>query len=323
VLALVTGATGFVGSHLADLLLARGDRVRVTVRRTSTLEWLEGKPVERVECDLREGAGLDRACEGVDVVFHVAGVVNARDEAAYRAGNWLATKRMAEAAVAAKVRRFVHVSSLAAAGPSPDGRPVTEEMECRPVSAYGRSKLEGEGEALRHRGECEVVVIRPPVVYGPRDHGLVEMYQVLRAGVKPSFGGDKYVSIVHVADLARGIALAGGHARAAGEVFHLSNEAFHSQSDVMDFILAGLERRAVRVPIPDRLVRFFGGVAEDAARMLGRHSMFNRDKAREMTQNAWVCSPAKAERLLGWRAEVEIEQGLRETLAWYRGRGIV
>jgi nucleoside-diphosphate-sugar epimerase len=317
-LALVTGATGFVGSHVADALLAAGHRVRVTVRATSKLAWLEGKAVERVEGDLREGRGLDRACDGVDVVYHVAGVINAPKDEDYRAGNWLATKHVAEAAAAAKVRRFVQVSSLAAGGPSRDGRPVTEEMEPKPVSVYGRSKLEGEREAMARMGGMEVAAVRPPVVYGPRDNGLLDMYKVLTTGVKPQFGDEKFISIVHVADLVRAILAAGTRPEAAGEVFYVCNEAWHAQGQVMDFILAALEKKAVRVGVPDRIVRFLGGVAEDAARLVGAHSMFNRDKALEMTQRAWICSPAKAARLLGWRAEIEIERGLRETLAWYR-----
>ena len=317
-LALVTGATGFVGSHLADALLAKGDRVRVTVRRSSRLAWLEGKPVERVEGDLREGKGIDRACDGVEVVYHVAGVINAPKDEDYRAGNWLATKHVAEAAVASKVRRFVQVSSLAAGGPSRDGQPVTEGMEPKPVSVYGKSKLEGEQEAMKRCGEMEVAAVRPPVVYGPRDTGLLDMYKVLTTGVKPQFGEEKFISIVHVADLVRAIVAAGARPEAAGQVFYICNEAWHAQGQVMDFILAALGRKALRVGVPDRIVRFLGGVAEDAAKLIGAHSMFNRDKALEMTQRAWICSPAKAGRLLGWKAEVDIEQGLRETLAWYR-----
>jgi nucleoside-diphosphate-sugar epimerase len=322
-LVLVTGATGFVGSHLVDALLAKGQRVRATTRAMSRLTWLEGKAVERVEGDLREGRGLDKACDGVEVVYNVAGVINAPREDDYRDGNWLATKHVVEAAVAAKVRRFVQVSSLAAGGPSDDGQPATEERAEKPISIYGRSKLEGEREAMKHRGAIEVAAVRPPVVYGPRDTGLLDMYKVLTTGMKPQFGGEKFISIIHVTDLVRGIVACGEHPAAAGECFYLSNEAWHAQGQVMDFILAALGKKAVGVGIPDRVVRFLGGVAEDAARMVGKHSMFNRDKALEMTQAAWICSPAKAAKVLGWRSEIEIEQGLRETLVWYRSQKLL
>lgn len=322
-LALVTGATGFVGSHLVDLLLARGHRVRAVHRRNSRLAWIEGKAVERFEADLREGTGLDRACEGVDAVFHVAGVINAPREADYRAGNWLATKRVVDAAVAARAKRFVQVSSLAAAGPSPDGAPIDEEAECRPVSIYGRSKLEGEREAWSRRDAIGVSIVRPPVVYGPRDEGLVEMFQLLKAGIKPRIGGEKRLSIVQVGDLVRAVLAAGEDPRAAGQVFFASNEAVQTQDALMELILAALGRRAVTLPVPDRVVRFLGGVVEDAAKLAGVHSMFHRDKAAEMTQQAWVCTPAKAARLLGWRAEADLARGLAETAAWYRDRGIL
>jgi nucleoside-diphosphate-sugar epimerase len=319
-LCLVTGATGFVGSHLVDALLKKGHRVRVTVRKTSKLAWLDGKPMERVEADLRDGRGLEAAMDGVDVAYHVAGVINAPREEDYRAGNWLATKHAIEAAVRAKVRRFVHVSSLAAGGPSKDGTPATEDREPAPVSVYGKTKLEGELEALRHRGEIEVAAARPPVVYGPRDTGLFDMYKVLTTGVKPQFGDEKFISIIHIDDLVPGLIACGEHPAAAGECFYLANEAWHAQGQVMDFILNALGKKAVGVGIPDRVLRFLGGVAEDTFKLLGKHSMFNRDKALEMTQRAWICSPAKAKQRLGWASQVDIEQGLKATLDWYRAQ---
>ncbi len=291
-LALVTGATGFVGSHVVDALLARGHRVRCTVRRTSDLAWLAGKPHEAVEGDLRDGRALDRAMEGVDAVYHVAGVLSAASLAKYRAGNWQATKHVCDAAVRARVRRLVQVSSLAATGPSNGRPPVDEETPCAPISMYGRTKLDGEREAWRHRDAIEVAAVRPPAVYGPRDRGLLDMFKLLGSGVRPAIGGPKRLSIVHVEDLARGIVEVGEHPRAAGEVFFLCNERTHSFDELMGFILAGLGRGAVRVPVPDRVVRLLGRVAEKALPLLGKGGLFSHDKAVEMTQRAWTCSPA-------------------------------
>ncbi len=105
---------------------------------------------------------------------------------------------------------------------------------------------------------------------------------------------------------------------AKGHVFYLANARAHSYGELMDAMLAGLERGAVRVPLPDRVVRLLGAVAEDVLAMVGKGAMFNRDKAKEMTQKYWVCSPAKAKRELDWEARVPLDRGLRETLAWYR-----
>ncbi len=316
--AFVTGATGFVGSHLVDALLERDWQVRCSVRATSDRRWLEGKPYEAVTCELTAGTGLDRAMDGVDAVFHVAGAIMAPSLEKFREGNWLASKRMIDAAVASRAKRFVHVSSLAVAGPSPSADGVDESSACSPISAYGTTKLDGEREVWSHRDAVPVTVVRPPVVYGPRDRGLFELYKVLAAGVRPQIGGPKFVSIVHVGDLVRGIVDAAERPQAAGEVFFMANDRPHTYAELMDMMLAGLDRGALRVPVPDRVVRLLGAVAEDVLAVVGKGGMFNRDKAREMTQKYWVCRSTKAKRVLGWEAKVPIAAGLRETLAWYK-----
>ncbi|MHC4605714.1 MAG: NAD-dependent epimerase/dehydratase family protein [Planctomycetota bacterium] len=318
--ALVTGATGFIGSHLVDALIDEEWSVRCTVRRTSNLRWIEGRSVEGVECDLRRAQGIDRACDGVDTIFHVAGVISARTDGEFREGNWLASKNLVEGAIGAGVRRIVHVSSLAAAGPSPDGEPLSEEMPPRPVSAYGRSKLEGEQEILRRAGEIEAAVVRPPVVYGPRDEGLLQMYQALRFGVKFSIGGPKFISIVHVDDLVDGILLAADNEAAAGQAYFVCNAEPLSMTGAMDLIMDALgKKRRWRITVPEGLVRALGGLADG----LSFSGLFSRDKAVEMTQKFWVCSPAKAERELGFRAQIPVAEGMRETAEWYRENGWV
>jgi dihydroflavonol-4-reductase len=308
--ALVTGATGFVGSHLVDFLLEKGWSVRALVRRSSNLRWLEGKPVGRVDPD---ASPLPDA----DVLFHVAGVIRADTYADYLAGNRDLALRVFEAA---RTRRFVHVSSLAVAGP---GESVDETTPCAPISLYGKSKREGEEAIWRLRDRIPVTVIRPPVVYGPRDFGLYDLYRTLSKGLRPEIGGPKRISIVHVRDLVAGIVAAAEAPAAANEVFYLANEAAVEISDVMGMVQRSLGKRALRVGIPDRVVRFLGGVVEDAASLVGKRSMFGRDKALEMTQKAWCCSPAKAARLLGWRAAQPLERGMADAVAWYRSQGLL
>jgi nucleoside-diphosphate-sugar epimerase len=308
--ALVTGATGFVGSHLVDLLLEKGWRVAALVRRSSNLRWLEGKPVERVDPDASP-------LPDCDVLFHVAGTIRADTYAEYLAGNRDLAVRVFEAA---RTRRFVHVSSLAASGP---GEGADESAPCRPISLYGRSKAEGESEVWKRRDRIPVTVIRPPVVYGPRDFGLYDLYRTVAKGLRPEIGGPKRISLVHVRDLAEGILTSAESPAGANEIFYLANPESAEISDVMGLVARELGNRTLRVGVPDRVVRFLGALVEDAASMVGRRSMFGRDKALEMTQKAWCCSPAKAARVLGWTPKIPLERGMREALEWYRAQRLL
>jgi nucleoside-diphosphate-sugar epimerase len=311
--AVVTGATGFVGSHLADLLLERGWRVTAALRASSRPRWLEGKAVERVDVDFSRPLALP-AC---DAVFHVAGVIRADRWEDYLAGNRDAAVRAIEGT---RASRFVHVSTLAVTGP---GEGVDETTPCAPISLYGKSKWEGEQEVWKRRDRVPVTVIRPPVVYGPRDTGLYDMYRTVAAGLRPEIGDRKVVSLVHVRDLVEGILRAAEAREGENEVFLLANREAWTVSDLLDLIQKGLGKRAVRVRVPDRVVRFLGAVVEDGAKLAGKRSMFGRDKALEMTQRAWSCSAEKARSRLGWEARVPVRRGMEETLAWYRTEGLL
>lgn len=312
--AVVTGATGFVGSHLVDLLLATGYSVKAAVRRTSNRQRLSSLGVEQIEVDFADERLSLPPC---DILFHVAGVIQATSWQGYLEGNHHVTRRVLGAA---KTSRFIHVSTLAVAGPHDGAR---EETPPAPISYYGKSKLLGENEVLAHRNRVPVTVIRPPVVYGPRDRALLDMYRVIARGIIPEIGGRKVISVVHVRDLVEGMVRAGESSRAANQILFIGNEKSWEISRLMELIRAILGRRALRIRVPDRIVRFLGGLVEDAGKWMGIHSIFGRDKALEMTQAAWTCSSEKARNILGWNPEISVEDGMTETLSWCRAEKLL
>lgn len=306
---LVTGATGFIGSHLLEKLCAGGVPVRALVRRLDR-DW----PCAAISCDLARGANLDRALEGVDTVIHLAGATKALRPEDYKRANVEASANLARA-LENRAVRLVHVSSLAAAGPSADGKPLDEDAPPHPVSLYGRSKLEGE-RAVRAI-KPDTVVVRPPVVYGPRDTGVLQILKsVSRGWMLEIGGGERRFSAVYVGDLVDGLLRAVGGP--AGRTYYLA----HPQSNTWSSLAAtaarimGVSPRVLRVPAAAAYA--VGYCAEIWAHVTGRPGIISRDKIAEAGYPYWVCDSRRAAAELGWEAATSLETGLAETLAWYK-----
>lgn len=321
----VTGATGFVGSHVAAALVERGDEVVCLARRPEQAAFVAARGARVALGSLEDAASLAAALGSVDVVYHVAGLTAAPSEREFLEVNAEGTRRLVSAAAVAspRLRRFVYVSSIAAVGPAPRGGRLTEDSPCRPVTAYGRSKLAGEAE-VRGSPALPWTIVRPGVVYGPRDRELLRMFRLARSGFAPVFGrGRQEVSLVHVDDLVRAILLAGAEPRAERQTYHIAHPVALSQRD-----LARAIGRAVRagrsplvVPVPAvvaaPIVRLIGRAAVAA----GRRSVVSGDKLAEFLAPSFATSVDKAERELGWRATIEPEAGLSSTAEWYRVEG--
>jgi len=319
---LVTGASGFLGSHLAQHLAGQRHTVRVLLRRTSNREFLRDFEHEVALGDVTDAASLPPAVEGVEAVVHAAGLVKARTEAEFAAVNAGGTENLLRVIEAANpdLRRFVHISSLAAHGPSPDGSPRPVAAPASPVSAYGRTKLAGE-ELIRSSGiASRSVIIRPPVIYGPRDPALVPFFQLARFRVAPLLmGGQNRISIVYVADIVHAVHLAvTSEADVGGKIYCPEDGAVHTWRDLLSAVEGSVGRRAVRLSCP-RITFEGAALASEAFGFLARRAVsLTRDKVREMAQSAWVCSSQDLRRDLGWEPLVDIRAGASKTGAWYR-----
>lgn len=319
---LVTGATGFVGSSLAPALIGRGDvYVRALVRSTSDVRRLEGLGVERVEADLQDSGGLRRAVEGSDVVFHLAALTRARSEAAFREANVEGTRRLVDAIRAdGRARCLVYLSSMAAVGPARNGRPVAPEDEPRPITAYGRSKLDGERVVLQVADAMRVVVLRAPAVYGPGDRDLLTFFRLARHGVLPvPMGRARRVQLIHVGDLAEALVRA-AFTNAARGVYHVADPRAYTWDEMLGLVAQAVGRPGRRLPIPAWLVRAAGHVNGALADLMGQAVIFDGDKARELLAS-WLCDIAAVRRDLDFVPRRSLEEGLEETVAWYRAYG--
>ncbi|HEY3107316.1 MAG TPA: NAD-dependent epimerase/dehydratase family protein [Chloroflexota bacterium] len=318
----VTGATGFVGSHLVEALVARGDRVRCLVRASSRTERLRELDAELATVSLDDPAGLRAAVGGAEVVYHVAGLIKAVHGRDYVQSNVVGTRNLARACATAdaRPRRLVLVSSQAAAGPARPERPAREDDPPHPVSAYGQSKLAAEREALAVSERLEVAIARPSTVYGPRDEALRPLFRLVRWRIGPELASDPAVSLIYVGDLVELLLALADHPAAVGRVYFAAGSALRL-TDIVAVIGDGFGRRPWRVPVPSVALVGAGVVADLVSVATGRARPFGRRKALEMLHSGWVCSPARAAEELGFRATTPPGEGFRRTAAWYREHG--
>lgn len=320
--AFLTGATGFVGGHLVGELSARGWRLRALVRPTSDTSGVERHGVERIPGSLDDVEALRRGMEGVEVVFHLAAVTAAPDEAGYFRANAEGTRRVVEALRGAepRPRRLVYLSSYAACGPARGDGPRRADEPPEPLTAYGRSKLAGE-EPVRELAEegVEVVILRAPPVYGPGDRALLPYFRLVKLGVAPAPSGpERRVHMLYVDDLVRALARA---AEAPPGTYAVAEPVEHPWSAIVREISRSLGKRPVRVPLPPALVRLAGSAAERVGDLLGGAGVFNREKAEEMLAPAWVCDLSGSEALLPPAEATPLAEGIGRTAQWYRTNG--
>ena len=320
----VTGATGFVGSWVAQQLVEMGAEVVCLVRKTSNLRWIKDLPVEYCHGSLLDPESLKPGIENVDCVLHIAGVTKALSSPEYYTGNVQATRNILETTVAvnSKIKKFVFVSSQAATGPSAPGELKDESAPATPLTDYGKSKLQADELARDFMSQLPVTILRPPTVYGPRDTDVFEVFKNVKAGVNLKVGSrDPVVSIIHVFDLARGIILAAENSRSTGEIYNICNDDPCEWSEVVAILQKVMHKKVLNIPIPYSLAYGFGGVMELVAKIQGKPSILSRQKIREVNAGYWAFSNRKIKEQLGFEAQMSLEDGLRETYQWYVENG--
>ena len=319
--ALVTGATGFIGSHLVEALLLRGIQVRCLVRPTSHLIWLKGLPVEIIYGDCQEKDSLGPGVKDVDLVFHLAGATRALDAKTYFEVNALGTENLVQACLKQNTRlqKFLYLSSQAAAGPGRDGGRKKESDRSEPVSPYGMSKRRGEELALSLAHELPLLILRPAAVYGPRDKAFLFLFQCLAKRIKPSIsGGVEHLSLCSIQDLVGAILLAAETRTRNGEIFFLSDGQDYRTEEMNDIFAQVMGVTAFRLRLPPPVLCGIAAVGQYFAKVTGKPALISRGRAEEMIQPNWLCDITKARTLLGFEPQISLARGAKLTFDWYR-----
>ncbi len=318
---LITGGNGFIGSYLVERLLNFGNQVRCLIRRTSNLRWIQNLSVEFAYGDIADFGSLLAAVADVDYIYHLSGALRANKPDEFFKINHQGTRNLLEVSRQRNptLKRFIYVSSQAAVGPSGNSIPLTEIDLPRPISTYGESKLLAEQAVLEFQQHFPITIIRPSVVYGPRDDDLLEVFKFIKLGIKPLIGKqEKFISIIHVADLVRGIHIAGEHPDSANELFFMANQTSYSWIELENSIAHAMNKKNMTVRLPELLLDSAAFLSEGWAKIFKHAAILNRDKANEMKQRFWLMDSSKAEQRLGFTSEIPLEIGLKETYEWYR-----
>jgi nucleoside-diphosphate-sugar epimerase len=322
---LLTGANGFVGSHVLDSLRARGIATAVLLRPAGDKRFIEA----HLPClEVRTGSIGDRqslgaAMEDVTHVVHCAGCTRALRVSEFHEVNHVGTRHVVEAVNQRKgrIQRLVHISSLGAGRPAAPDLPARESDPPNPVSEYGRSKLAGEQEV---RGACEpeFVILRPPAVYGPRDAAFLALFKAVKAHVRPRIGGGRLaLSLVFAKDLAEAVVTCLTHPAAAGKTFYVASPEVTSAPALADEIASQMKTWTLPLPLPTAALWPLCVLEEAVSWLVRKPGMLSRHKYAELRAPGWVCNPERLRQELGFVCATTLKNGISTTLAWYRQQG--
>ncbi|MDP3276278.1 MAG: NAD(P)-dependent oxidoreductase [Deltaproteobacteria bacterium] len=319
---LVTGASGFLGSHVAEKLVARGDSVRCLVRRSSKIELLEKLGVELAYGAIDQADSLPNAVRDVDAIVHCAGLVKARNAEEFDAVNHEGSRALAQAAIEHNpgIKRFVLVSSAAVMGPCDPGQPHTQDTPPGPITEYGRSKLRGE-EAVRNlRDRLPITVLRPPAIYGPRDSEMFAFFQMVSYGVAFKMGGGfDQMAIVYGEDCADACIAAIDAEVQSGNVYFVDDGHARSFDQMADDIARSLQVETWGRPVVPLAVLRLAAKASDAyAKAANKAMMFTSDKVNELAIKHFIFDTSATRRDLGWEPKHLFAEGTKITARWYR-----
>jgi nucleoside-diphosphate-sugar epimerase len=317
----ITGGTGFIGSHLIDYLSNNAEEIYALVRDLNNLKWLKGKDIQFLEGNLSSFPSLP---SDIKTVFHVAGLTKANKSADYYTVNQHGTASLFDALKRQRIQpeKVIILSSFAASGPSLDRKPVREDQLPHPITDYGNSKLLAEQEALKHKHDFPIVILRATAIFGPRDKDFLSYFQFIKKGFLLSLGfSPRFVSLCYVKDLVRACFLASQKAVNSGEVFHIADPKPYSWDEFGRLAENAFSKKLKKVNIPLFAAYMLSCVFHLKNKLISTPEILDLNKYKDMKQRYWITDTEKAKERLSFLPDYSISDAVLETVDWYLKEG--
>ena len=315
---LLTGATGFVGSHIVEELISKNHSVITTIRKSSNLKWIKDYPVQFEYCSLNDEENLSKLISSVDVVIHCAGVVRALNWDGYYNTNVIGTQKIVQAALKSKnnIKKFVYISSQAAMGPSITEQPKLLTEKENPVSFYGKSKLLAEQEVKKLDGQIPYTIIRPASVYGPRDKDIFIFFNLVKHHLKPNTYSKRFIQLVFVKDIAKVISVVINNENTNNKTYYLCDGNIYTWKDVATTIAKANNIKTIPVILFDFIFKTVACFYEFIAKITKKPQVLSKEKIVEMLQVYWTADNSNIIKDTGFEFE-KLENGAKITYNWY------
>jgi len=331
---LVTGASGFIGSHLTERLVKEKHDVKVLIRnensreRRDSLELLKRLKVKIINGNLLDKESLKKATKDVDIIFHLAAIARpmAIPDELYFKVNEGGTRNLLEACKEknrkGKIKKIIIMSSVSAVGQTKDRTPVNEQTECKPVDVYGWSKLAEENAAMEYfnKYKMPIVILRPPMVFGERDFEMLKLFKIVSKRFFPISNNNKCMEFLYAGNLVEACILAMKNGK-NGEIYHISNGEHYSINEVIHAIEKAVRKKVLPVKFPNFFMIFGGYILELFARILHFHPPFKHDTVKWMTEKSWYSDISKAKKELSYSPIFSLEEGVKRTADYYKEKG--
>ena len=322
---LITGASGFVGSHLVEEALNRNLEVHAGVRKTSSRQFLKNKKIHFFEMDFSDKKDLAEKLNKAefDFIVHNAGIVSAPKLQDYFTVNYEYVKNLIEALNKNKLDKFIYISSLASFGPASSSDLsdfLKEEDKPKPINTYGKSKLQSE-EYIKSLDNFPYVIVRPTAIYGPREKEILTFFKLINQHIEGYIGNKKqHLTFIYVKDLAKTI-LDAALSKVSQKSYFISDGKYYSQNELGKYAKQFLNKKTLRFHVPVSLVRGIAWLLEQPAKITGNYPALNLEKVRILESMNWKCDLTALKEDLNFQPQYDLERGLAETIEWYKKEG--